>query len=120
MAASPGKMNRPETGGPQGFGKPDEVTQADLEADIRQLREDVAKLTEQLAQTGQHSFNAARRAASEGVEALRAQGEAAVDQLKTNARDLEDQVAVKVREKPITALAIALGVGYFLALLSRR
>jgi len=92
----------------------------DLEADIRQLREDIATLRDQIAKTGQHSYGAARRAASEGVDQLRAQGEAAIEGLRSNARDMEDQLAATVREKPITALAIAAGVGYFLALLSRR
>lgn len=92
----------------------------DLEADIRQLREDIAKLTEQLAKTGQHSYGTARRAASEGVEQLKAQGEAAIEGLRANAQDIEEQLTTAVREKPITALAIAAGVGYFLALLSRR
>ena len=92
----------------------------DIEADIRQLREDIARLTEQMATTGQHSYGAARRAATEGVEQLRAQGEAAVQGLRDNARELEDQLTTTVREKPLTALAIAAGVGYFLALLSRR
>jgi ElaB/YqjD/DUF883 family membrane-anchored ribosome-binding protein len=95
-------------------------TRPDLEADIRQLREDVARLTEQLSRTGQHSYTTARRAATEGVEQLRAQGEAALEGLRTNARDLEDQLTSTVREKPITSLAIAAGIGYFLALLSRR
>jgi len=93
---------------------------ANLEADVRQLREDLAKLTEQLARTGARSYGTARRAAAEGVEHLRAQGEAAMDELKHNALDLEEQVLERVREKPLTSLAIAAGVGYLLALLSRR
>jgi ElaB/YqjD/DUF883 family membrane-anchored ribosome-binding protein len=109
MAAA-GKTDKIET----------ERTVSDIEADLRQLREDVAKLAEQLAKTGQHSYGAARRAASEGLEQLRVQGEAAVEGLKDNAHDIEDQMTAKVREKPITALAIAAGVGYFLALLTRR
>ncbi len=110
MATAPGRPAKSD----------DNPTQSDLEADIRQLREDINKLTEQLAKTGQHSYGAARRAASEGVEQLRAQGEAAMEGLKSNARDIEDQLTTTVREKPITALAVAMGVGYFLALLSRR
>ena len=53
-------------------------TPEDLAADIEQLKADIAKLTELLQETGQHSYGAARRAASEGVEQLRAQGEAAI------------------------------------------
>lgn len=114
MAAATGKTAKSDIEA----GQPD--SQPDLEADIRQLREDIATLKEQIARTGQHSYGAARRAATEGVEQLRVQGEAAIEGLKSNARDMEDQLAATVREKPITALAIAVGIGYFLALLSRR
>lgn len=92
----------------------------DLEADIRQLREDIAKLAEQLAATKEHSYSAARRAAAEGVEQLRTQGEAAIEGLRANANDIQEQVIATVREKPVTSLAIAAGVGFLFALLSRR
>ena len=102
-------------------GKDDEKTASpDLEAEIARLREDVARLSEQLARTGGHTLSAARRAASEGAEQLRARSEEAVDALKSNASDIERQVTDAVREKPLTSLAIAAGVGFFLALLSRR
>lgn len=93
---------------------------AALEADIRQLKADIAKLTKQLAATGESGYGTAKRAAAEGVEQLRVQGEAAMDSLRSNARDLEEQVLASVREKPVTSLAIAAGVGFLFALLSRR
>lgn len=93
---------------------------ADLEADIRQLKADIERLGEQLARTGQHGYGAARQAAADGAEQLRAQGEAAVDSLRANARDIEGQLIETVREKPMTSLAVAAGIGYLLALLSRR
>ena len=95
-------------------------TSPDLEADIRQLKADIEKLTRQLAATGEHGYGAARRAASEGVEQLRAQGEAALGTLRGSAQDIEAQVVAHVREKPVTSLAIAAGVGFLFALLSRR
>ncbi|RVD68777.1 MAG: DUF883 domain-containing protein [Mesorhizobium sp.] len=95
-------------------------TSPDLEADIRQLKADIEKLTKQLAKTGEHGYGTARRAASEGVEQLRAQGEAAFEGLRGNARDIEAQIAANVREKPMTSLAIAAGVGFLFALLARR
>jgi ElaB/YqjD/DUF883 family membrane-anchored ribosome-binding protein len=93
---------------------------SDLEADIRQLKADIEKLTKQMATTGQHGYGTAKRVAAEGVEQLRAQGEAAFDSLRGSARDLEDQLVANVREKPVTSLAIAAGVGFLFALLSRR
>lgn len=93
---------------------------SDLEADIRQLKADIEKLTKQLATTGEHGYGTARRAAAEGVEQLRVQGEAALDGLRGNAQDIEAQVMARVREKPVTSLAIAAGVGFLFALLARR
>lgn len=93
---------------------------SDLEADIRQLKADIDKLTKQLAKTGEHGYGTARRAAAEGVEHLRAQGEAAFDSLRGNARDIEAQIVANVREKPVTSLAIAAGVGFLFALIARR
>ena len=108
MAANEGKSlrNSPEV--------------SDLEADIKQLKADIEKLTKQLAATGQHGYGTARRAAAEGVGQLRVQGEAAVESLRSNARDLGEQGIASVREKPVPSLAIAVGVGYLFALLSRR
>ena len=51
-------------------------TTEDLAADIEQLKADIAKLVEQLQETGQHSYGTARRAAAEGIDQLKAQGEA--------------------------------------------
>ncbi|SFP28070.1 Membrane-anchored ribosome-binding protein, inhibits growth in stationary phase, ElaB/YqjD/DUF883 family [Mesorhizobium sp. NFR06] len=98
----------------------DQATAADLEADIEQLKVDIQRLTEQLAKTSQHGYGAARRAAADGVEQLRAQGEAALESVRGSAEDIEAQLIAKVREKPVTSLAIAAGVGFLFALLSRR
>jgi len=98
----------------------DSRTNTDLEADIKQLKADIEKLTKQLAKTGEHGYGTARRAATEGVEQLRAQGEAAFDNLRSNAKDIEAQMMASVREKPVTSLAIAAGVGFLFALLARR
>jgi ElaB/YqjD/DUF883 family membrane-anchored ribosome-binding protein len=122
MATSPSARPDPKSGKDEA-----KTISPDLEAELARLREDVARLTDQLGQTrdqlgrtGEHTLSAARRAASEGAEQLRARGEEAVDALKSNAGDIERQVTDAVREKPLTSLAIAAGVGFFFALLSRR
>lgn len=98
----------------------EKVTQQDLEADIARLREDLAQLAKQFQATGEHSYSAARNAASEGVDRLRAKGEAAAEHMRANASDIERQVSAQVREKPITSLAIAAGAGFLFALLTSR
>ncbi|MGO4837846.1 YqjD family protein [Rhizobiaceae sp. 2RAB30] len=96
------------------------VIREDLEAEIAQLKNDLAKLAKQLQSTGGHSYGAARRVAAEGVDHLRAQGEAAMDKMRAGAGDLETRLEEAVREKPLTSLGVALGVGFMLALLTRR
>lgn len=93
---------------------------AELSEQIEVLRAEVAKLSEQIASSGDVSLHAMRKAAAAGVEQLKSQGEQAMDSLRSNARDLEGMVCASVREKPVTSLAIAAAAGYILALLSRR
>lgn len=92
----------------------------DLEADIKLLKADLEKLAKQLAATGEHGYSAARRAATGSAEQLLSQGEAALEGLRANAKDIEEQILASVREKPVTSLAIAAGVGFLFALLARR
>lgn len=92
----------------------------DLEADIQKLREDIQKLAEQISRISEHGYGTARRAAAEGVEQLKVQGEAAMESLRTNAKDIEAQMIASVREKPVTSLALAAGAGFLFALLARR
>ncbi len=92
----------------------------DLEADIAQLKADLEKLAAQFAKTGEHGYSTARRAAVEGAESLIGQGEAAIEHLRANAKDVEAQLMANVREKPVTSLAIAAGVGFLFALIARR
>lgn len=93
---------------------------SDLETDIKQLKADLEKLAKQMQATGEHGFGTARRAAAAGAEQLKAQGEAKLEELRASAKDIEEQVLAHVREKPVTSLAIAAGVGFLFALLARR
>jgi ElaB/YqjD/DUF883 family membrane-anchored ribosome-binding protein len=81
----------------------------DLEADIQQLRADIAQLTEHLMQVGNRSMSRARQAAWEQA-----------DHLRGSAEEFQDDVVEAVREKPLTALAIAAGAGFLLAMIMRR
>lgn len=81
----------------------------DLNADIRLLREDIAKLADDLRKTGNRSVSRAQQAARESAEGLR-----------DSAEEWQKDVAETVRMRPFTALALALGVGWLLAMITRR
>jgi len=106
------------TGKPSTSGAKD--ASQDVAADIARLREDMAKLASEIAALGQKSVRTARRVAAERAEEMRMQGEATMDEWRASAQDMEQQLADTVREKPMTSLAIAAGVGFLVALLTRR
>jgi ElaB/YqjD/DUF883 family membrane-anchored ribosome-binding protein len=93
--------------------------QQDLEAEIAKLRAEMAKLAEQMAKTRDTPYSAARRAATEGFEQMKARARPPWKTSRPGPRRRE-QLTETVREKPITSLAIAAGVGFLFAVLMRR
>lgn len=91
-----------------------------VEGDIAELRAEIAALAKQIAALGEKSVHTAKRAAAEGVEQLRSQGEARLADLSEKADDIEAQITQTVRDKPVTSLAIAAGLGFLFALIVRR
>jgi ElaB/YqjD/DUF883 family membrane-anchored ribosome-binding protein len=92
----------------------------DIELQLQQLRADIAGLAKTVAAVGNAKATEvkgkARSAANEAADASYQIVEAARDQALTWERDLEDQI----RAKPLQSVAIAAGVGFVFALLSRR
>jgi ElaB/YqjD/DUF883 family membrane-anchored ribosome-binding protein len=95
-------------------------TNRDIDGQLQQLRSDIASLAKTVAAVGSdkatEAKGRARRAASDAVDSSYQMVEAAKDQAMTWERDLERQI----RMKPIQSVAIAAGVGFVFALLSRR
>lgn len=92
----------------------------DLIKQIEILKQEVAHLSGELKRSKQRSGGAAKKAAADGIEALKAQSEVALESLRENADEIEAELTKHVREKPVTSLAIAAGVGFLLALIARR
>jgi ElaB/YqjD/DUF883 family membrane-anchored ribosome-binding protein len=92
----------------------------DIEVQLQQLRADIASLAKTVAAVGNEKATEvkgkARRAANDAADASYQMVEAAKDQAMTWERDLERQI----RANPIQSVAIAAGVGFVFALLSRR
>ncbi|MFB9949402.1 YqjD family protein [Rhizobium puerariae] len=92
----------------------------DIEAQIQQLRDDISALARSIAAVGNEKAGEvrgkARRAANEAADASLHMVEAAREQALSLERDLERQI----RTNPIQAVAIAAGVGFLFALMTRR
>ncbi|BCH58175.1 DUF883 family protein [Agrobacterium vitis] len=86
-----------------------EARSKELEAQIEQLKQDVASLTSTLASLGSATLHQVGDKASDAISSARS----SVSALE---QDLED----KIRAKPLQSVAVAAGLGFIFALLSRR
>ncbi|MCO5731771.1 YqjD family protein [Rhizobium sp. SSA_523] len=95
-------------------------SQADVERQLQQLRDDISSLAKAVAAAGSTKAEdlkfKARRASSDALDASAQMMDAARAQAMSMERDLERQI----RTKPLQSVAIAAGLGFLFALLSRR
>ncbi|TWC80623.1 ElaB/YqjD/DUF883 family membrane-anchored ribosome-binding protein [Rhizobium sp. SJZ105] len=93
---------------------------ADVAAQLAQLREDLANLAKSVKTLGvgaSHELKA--QAARVADDALTASGEMA-DSVRNEISSLNDNLTDQVQKNPLQSLGIAVGVGFVLALLTRR
>jgi ElaB/YqjD/DUF883 family membrane-anchored ribosome-binding protein len=89
--------------------------QADLQKQIDQLRTDIKSLGQSLQRVGNAGLGEAQGRARGLVEA----GQHMMDEARDEFGAVEKQLKDTIREKPITAVLSAVGIGYLLALLTR-
>ncbi|WP_420961260.1 DUF883 family protein [Brucella sp. IR073] len=85
----------------------------DLQAQISRLKEDIAGLASAITDLGSEKVREASRSAAKTYNSARRTGEDTVNQL-------HDQLAQSARERPLTTIAAAAGIGFLLALMARR
>ena len=81
-------------------------TAHDLQAELRQLRADIAKISETVA-------DLARQGASGAADRAKASLDAAVSHAKSHVNDL----AETIQEKPLSSAVTAFGIGVILGML---
>jgi len=92
----------------------------DLENQISQLQNDIKGIAATLARLSSDKVSEVRDAAKSEALHLQRQGQNVIEEVQDQAGELEQQLKDKIREKPLTAVASAIGIGFVLALLSRR
>jgi ElaB/YqjD/DUF883 family membrane-anchored ribosome-binding protein len=99
---------------------PSSTSTKDVEAQISQLREDIAALARSVSALGNEKANEvrgkAKRAASDAADASLQMVEDAKQQALSWERDLERHI----RTKPLQSIGIAAGIGFLFALMTRR
>ena len=91
-----------------------------LEDQIAQLQDDLKGIAATLARLSSDKVNEVKDVAKSEARHLQRQGQNVIEDVQDQAGELERQLKDTIREKPLTAVASAVGIGFILALLSRR
>lgn len=97
---------------------------SEIQPDLETLRDDVARLTEQMAQLLAPKGNAAWRRAKSNIEGMmsdaEAKGHEAVDAVRGVGESVTDAIDDSLKRRPYTTLALALGIGFLFGATWRR
>jgi ElaB/YqjD/DUF883 family membrane-anchored ribosome-binding protein len=94
--------------------------EAQLEDQIAQLQADLKGIASTLTKLTNSKVSEVRDVATSEARHLQRQGQNVIEDVQDQAGALEQQLKDTIREKPLTAVASAIGIGFVLALLSRR
>lgn len=97
----------------------DKAREQELEAQISQLRDDLKAVTETLRKLTGEKAGEVRDLAETELRQLKRRGMHMLEDAQDQAGEYERQLKDTIREKPLTAVATALGIGFVLALLTR-
>ncbi|SOH92971.1 Membrane-anchored ribosome-binding protein, inhibits growth in stationary phase, ElaB/YqjD/DUF883 family [Monaibacterium marinum] len=100
--------------------KPTEATTAELQQQVEALKADIAALTDTMTSLGKQKVSATKGEVEQQAAALRARGKDAMDYAGSEVERLSGEAERTVRERPMTSLAVAAGVGVLFGLLTAR
>lgn len=91
----------------------------ELEAQVAQLQDDLKSITETLRKLTGDKAEEVKDLAQTEFRQLKRRGQHLIEDAQDQAGEYEKQLKDTIREKPLTAVATAAGVGFVLALLTR-
>lgn len=91
----------------------------DLEAQVAKLQADIKSITQTLGRMGEDKVGEVRGMAKSRAAELRGKGEEMLESAQDEFSAFEKQIKDTIREKPLTAVAGALALGFILAVLTR-
>ncbi|SFZ83247.1 protein of unknown function [Devosia enhydra] len=97
----------------------DRAREEKLEEQVSRLQDDLKRIADTLTRMGESKVEQAHGAARREVRHLVANGQQALDSVQDEFSQVERQLKDTIRQKPLTAVAGALAVGFVLALLTR-
>lgn len=91
----------------------------DLEAQVARLQSDLKQIAGTIAGMADQKVTEARGAVKSEAQNLVKQGQNAVGEIQDEFGHMEKQIKDTIREKPLTAVAGAIAIGFVLALVTR-
>ena len=95
------------------------VREDDLERQIARLQDDLKAIAGSIATLADNKVTEARDVAKSEAKKLVHSGQEAVDQIQDEFGHMEKQIKDTIRQKPLTAVAGAIALGFVLALITR-
>jgi ElaB/YqjD/DUF883 family membrane-anchored ribosome-binding protein len=96
----------------------------DVQDDLNQLRDDVARLTSQMSDILTTRGNAVWQKAKSSMEGVisdaEAKGQEAVDAVREVGDNITDAIDESLKKRPYTTLALAVGIGFLFGATWRR
>lgn len=93
--------------------------EADLQVQINRLQDDIKAIANSLTRVGKEKVAEGRGRAKIEYKNLLHTGEQYVDAAMDEFGQVEKQIKDTIRERPLTAVASAIGIGFLLAVLTR-
>lgn len=93
---------------------------ANIEEQIRKIREDITGLGSAIAKFGSSKAGQYQAEAEGAVNDAAERSREALDAANRELSRLEKQLAGRIRRNPVSAVGIAAGIGFIVALLMRR
>lgn len=91
----------------------------ELEDQVAQLQSDLKSISETLRKLTGEKAGEVRDIAEAEIRHLKRKGQHLVEEAQDQAGEYEQQLKDTIRQKPLTSVATAVGVGFVLALLTR-
>jgi ElaB/YqjD/DUF883 family membrane-anchored ribosome-binding protein len=105
-------------------GKAASAASGDIQADLQALRDDVARLAQQIADIfaaqGGKAWGHARAGVDEALADVESRGREAVEGVREVGDNMREAIDASLQERPYTTLLLALGIGFLFGATWRR
>ena len=104
--------------------RPPRPPRRDIQADLQALRDDVARLAQQIADIfaakGSKAWDRARSGVDEAIADVEDRGQDAIDAVREVGDNMAAAIDESLKSRPYTTLALAVGIGFLFGATWRR